>query len=524
MEATKAEATRLPTEARSSRISQNTGPASRAAWEAEKRLRKRAETLSARLQEKREELDIALKTAEKAKTQLARCQKEKSALESKLASNGGAKSDSKTLSKALSELQSSEEVRKKVFELERKCSEFRRIAEVEKEGDIRRLRSDKDILKTKIKGLEEDLASARRRVRQLERSVGGSVEGKEADSAYLRSSIERFEKDEALRDELDSLRSEYRALESRLIERDNLVLELRFDTETAKAEQSGYNRRILELEASNRALAAQLGSGDVTRTSKPRQAGDRFKRERDLEGVIDSQNRVIMKLQAENERLARKGVSTSKLQEKTKEVRELKVIVQSLEDEKEKLLDRVASASEARMGSARIKEQASQLRKDLKRKVEELSKLRKELDEVRTGKSRLQNELEQANEQIYRNRLKRESDAGKSNKAEKDKLVLDLADAESRVSSLESQLENAQNELRMRERDLDRIGRSTSSTSDARLAEHNRTLREENAKLRDELSSFDMEFFEEIEDLKYNYHEVSEENKRLRDRIRRLED
>ena len=37
-------------------------------------------------------------------------------------------------------------------------------------------------------------------------------------------------------------------------------------------------------------------------------------------------------------------------------------------------------------------------------------------------------------------------------------------------------------------------------------------MREENRKLKDELSAFDMEFFEEIEDLKYNYQQVTEEN------------
>ena len=31
-----------------------------------------------------------------------------------------------------------------------------------------------------------------------------------------------------------------------------------------------------------------------------------------------------------------------------------------------------------------------------------------------------------------------------------------------------------------------------------------------------------MEFFEEIEDLKYNYQQVTEENERLRERVRRL--
>ena len=50
-------------------------PASRAAWEAQKRLKKRADTVSS-FTEKREELEIALKTAEKAKAQLSRCQQE----------------------------------------------------------------------------------------------------------------------------------------------------------------------------------------------------------------------------------------------------------------------------------------------------------------------------------------------------------------------------------------------------------------------------------------------------------------
>ena len=132
-----------------------------------------------------------------------------------------------------------------------------------------------------MKTVTDDLASSKRRVRQLERSVGGSREGKEGDVSYLRSSVERFEQDEAARDELDLLRGEYRELEARLIERDNLVLELRFDVETAQAEQSGYSRRIRELEASNKALASQILSGKDDSghgSRKSRQAGDRFRR------------------------------------------------------------------------------------------------------------------------------------------------------------------------------------------------------------------------------------------------------
>ena len=222
--------------------------------------------------------------------------------------------------------------------------------------------------------------------------------------------MERFEQEEAARDELDLLRGEYRELEARLIERDNLVLELRFDVETAQAEQSGYARRIRELEASNKALSTQIlhGKSDSSGSvRKSRQAGDRFRRERDLEGVIDSQNRVIMKLQAENERLARRGVSTAKLQEARKEVKDLKARIKSLDDEREKLLQRAASASDARMGFARLKEQAVQLRKQVKSQNETIKDLKNEISDLRTGKSRLQNELEQANKQLYRSRNQR---------------------------------------------------------------------------------------------------------------------
>ena len=268
-----------------------------------------------------------------------------------------------------------------------------------------------------MKNLTDDLSSSKRRVRQLERSVGGSREGKEGDASYLRSSVERFEQEEAARDELDLLRGEYRELEARLIERDNLVLELRFDVETAQAEQSGYARRIRELEASNKALLTQIlhGKSDGGGTlRKSRQAGDRFRRERDLEGVIDSQNRVIMKLQAENERLARRGVSTAKLQEARKEVKDLKARIKSLDDEREKLLQRAASASDARMGFARLKEQAVQLRKQVKTQNESIKDLKSEISDLRTGKSRLQNELEQANKQLYRSRNQRAEPDGSS--------------------------------------------------------------------------------------------------------------
>ena len=54
------------------------------------------------------------------------------------------------------------------------------------------------------------------------------------------------------------------------------------------------------------------------------------------------------------------------------------------------------------------------------------------------------------------------------------------------------------------------------------LREQNSELKEANAKLMSELNAFDLDFFEEIEDLKFRYHETKQENERLKAENRRL--
>ena len=223
------------------------------------------------------------------------------------------------------------------------------------------------------------------------------------------------------------------------------------------------------------------------------------------------------------------------MQEARKEVKDLKARIKSLDDEREKLLQRAASASDARMGFARLKEQAVQLRKQVKSQNETIKDLKNEISDLRTGKSRLQNELEQANKQLYRSRNQRAEPEGISDgklARENEKISQKLRVAESKISELEKDLDDAKSQIKRRERDLERLSRSAPTpgkkssrgVSDARLVEDNEQLREENRKLKDELSAFDMEFFEEIEDLKYNYQQVTEENQRLRERVRRLRD
>merc|ERR1712065_59031 len=89
-----------------------------------------------------------------------------------------------------------------------------------------------------------------------------------------------------------------------------------------------------------------------------------------------------------------------------------------------------------------------------------------------------------------------------------------VSDDEAR--KLREQLANAKQTLARREEELQRMSSSAAMTRGAPQAEELERLRLENRRLTEELASFDLEFFEEVEDLKYRYHESQAEVKKLR--------
>lgn len=526
-------------------------------WAAQKRLRQRADTLAKRLREKTEELEVSRKQCENAKTQLARALKDKAGLASRIhkggagGGRGGSSGDkagrasSSSLSSALSQLTSVEESRKRVYELEQRCADLTRTIEVEKEGEIRTLRAERDGLADKKEAVERQLASSKRRVRALEQTVksgsggggGGKTSDRESGAMYLRSSEERFREGEELKGELDTVTAERNVLEGRLLERDNLIMELRFDVEAATVGMPMLERRVRELETSNRALASQVidgsrggGRGSPLSASQSRKAGERFKRERDLEGVIESQNRVIMKMQTENERLTKRGVSASKIVEAQKELRSLRRRVKDLSSEREELLDKAATASAARLDSGKQKDMVRQLRRKMKETESKMSSLRETARDAQASKQRLEDELAQANTQLTKverdvERLTTGSSArgGAGGRSERElRRVADENDAlRSELEEMRDKLTQTQRDLRLRESERGTPG-STGGASKSSASSREAELMDENKKLRAELESFDLEFFEEVEDLKYKYSQTREENQRLKGRIREL--
>ena len=553
------------------------GGGSHAEWAAQKRLLQRADTLARRLREKTEELDVARKQVENAKNSLERVTKEKSELSTRLTNvsrrsggNGGSggsggsgsgRGEGDHLSSALSSLQTAEEARKRAYELEQKCAAMERIIEVEKEGELRSLRAEKDTLADRYEDMERQLKSARRRIKTLEQGMsgggggggrGGSSKTSSDDGGgalYLRSSEDRFREQEEVRGELDQITAERNLLEGRLLERDNLIMELRFDVEAATTGGPLLERRVRELETSNRALASQLvqmdrrggGGGrnggspsSQLSSSQKRKAGERFKRERDLEGVIESQNRVIMKIQSENERLTKRGVSASKIIEAQKELRELRRRTKELESERQDLLDRAASAASAKLDNGRSKDLIRQLKRKVTTTEKKTNEHRRNAEVAMDEKRRLETELAQANTQLTKAErdVERLMTRGSSSSSSSSSSSTATARAEEELRRVATENDNLSTELTLvKSRLVDaennlRTARSRSSSSSTSSGggggggKREQELEEENAKLRAELESFDLEFFEEVEDLKFKYSQAREENRKLREQLK----
>ena len=93
---------------------------------------------------------------------------------------------------------------------------------------------------------------------------------------------------------------------------------------------------------------------------------------------------------------------------------------------------------------------------------------------------------------------------------ENDQLSTELAAVKSRLNSAERELKSGPR------KDAARGGaKGGAGGAGGRVQE----LELENSKLRAELESFDLEFFEEVEDLKYKYSQAREENRRLKARM-----
>jgi len=394
------------------------------------------------------------------------------------------------------------------------------------------------------------------------KSGGGAFAGRgrslrESDDAMLRAS--------ALQDELDALRREKKQLELKLLAQDSGALELEFDANITRQESERLKRRVRELEAAFQAVAAQGGNGGNARVPAPgegaygpgdRKAGARFQRERDLEGVVDGLQRVVHKLKSENERLRNGAADQAKISAAERRARESKSALARVEEELASMRARATAGDDAMNRLAQRTEQVNQLKRQLRVRDDESRGAKRQMDEALQRAGRGDEEANQAarrvaqlEEQVasLKARESQSNEVGgdvmasmtsqvEQMRRERDQARKALADAPRELSNtsrasrsgdygesrdrsssgresedmrqLRVELASAQREQRRTQERLDRAMREGGGGGGGGDSAEQRRLQDENAKLKAELSHFDLDFFEEIEDLKYKYAEA----------------
>eukprot|EP00903_Cladosiphon_okamuranus_P020140 g18493.t1 len=574
------------------------------AWEAEKKLRRRVEALERRLEERGAELQAAEGQVAKAKDLLARANKEKEAALRRL-KDGGQDQNGGARAAAGSSPDTTEEMRSQLFQLEEENASLKRAAELELPREVESLKHQVRTLRAQLEETDNQLEEAERRAKVVvARALNGDGPG--GGGGILRAEEGLFHELQAARDELLALKAIRRHLEGQVVERDSVNMELRFDLEAKAVEAERLRRRVRELQASLRSQGgspAGVGGGGKEATLA-RPAGGRFKRERDLEGVVEALKRVTDKLRGENHRLRRMTGEGGGRAEAERSAREAKKKAAALRLEVERLTGRAKDAETAVQKLAQKQELVNQLRRKLKARDEDLKSFQERVKDLAETKTLLSAELEAANQRLtasdresrassrtrastttaaaaaahaakeledarraaatLRQQVQHQSetidrlredardrgDARDRDAGAEDAAAAGVSDsvkaAEAAAVAAQDEADDLRDRLAEAERELQRMERRSAmsaargggsvaasdggdllGTSEARLAKsdgvvrerglelerENRRLKEENDKLSTELQAFDLEFFEEIEDLKYKY---SEATKKLR--------
>jgi chromosome segregation ATPase len=541
-----------------------------ARWEAEKTLRQRVQSLEKKLQEAAQENSELRDTVTRFNLQQQQQQQQhqqqrghQGGSSSSSPTRGGSHKTSSAAdnpNKATTtqpprpahELLELDAARRRVFELESDLSAARRRADVE--------------LTAQLRQLQQQLASATHQLRAAETQLAQHEERRKKEQQYgsgannpLRASEDRFLREERLHDELDFARRQRLELEAQLLERDAQTLELRFESEEKAAERLRLQRRVKEQEdvirqlreaaghligtgAGDLPFSRIVGAGPGAGASGTGTGGSR--RENELESVVESMKRVIEKLRADNERL-RRGISgplaggtsnlgTSNLgggqshhqttqQQPTsqnaptsgtgtdweKRFGAEKKRNEKLTEELNLLRAKQAEKEDSQTKLSQKTQQLSTLQKKLAKRDEEVQRQVGDITRLVAEKEALTRQLQQLQQQQQQQQLvqqqqqqpKQKHGAAGLSVSEEEEVLRQLTGTQADNDSLRLEVSDLRKKLAS-------LSGSNSNSNRAGGGGDVDRLKEENAKLKAELAAFDLDFFEEIENLKFAHAEA----------------
>uniref|UniRef100_A0A672Z2Q0 Centrosomal protein 290 n=1 Tax=Sphaeramia orbicularis TaxID=375764 RepID=A0A672Z2Q0_9TELE len=334
-------------------------------------------------------------------------------------------------------------------------------------------------------------------------------------------------------------------------------LELRFQLEQTSKDLPRLRDQVADLKEMCSALKREKAELDK-KLAHIRGAGYSGKTVPELEKTIGLMKKVVERVQRENETLKKTSAAGNqdKITTLEKECEKLKADYEKLKSESEA---RLSSKLESKTkGLEKIAMENERLRKEIKREVEAAERLRATKMSLEVTNEKLEAELEETKERL-RAALTRPVTEGTDGRMLKGTVVTrmfenkmkeleeQLSQKTSRVSELKQQLKEANERDDKREADVRRLEDQVDILrsfpagvkTDTDLAKEFQTVRylknllqaaevekaqlqSQIQKLRKELESFDPTFFEEIEDLKYNYNLEVKKNILLEEQLRKV--
>jgi len=490
-------------------------------WEGKKQQQVQLEKLKARLQEKE---GLCIRLEAKLSTQntlLQRADKEKLGLENKVKALEGKLRTANAAAKTALIPQNEEErnihqLRTKNFGLLEKINELQASLNEAEQKDlaIEELKHQNLDLRHRLDYLMKTGKDIGQDGDGVGRAEGdGGRDGGAGDSESGKKTVLNMDNYERVLVVQEALNRESE-MQEEILKANKEILELKFLLEQCKQAPVRLRERIQDLEEYNQTLKGEILGLQVKLTAA---------------GAKEAKEPTSARSSASSgvRRIGESGRSNIELE---KTILALKKVIEKLEAENTSLKKSPSAVSQQKF------KQLSRENEGLKKNMEELrlkvgASLSERYEATQRGKEKIQEENQ---------RLTSES---ATVKAEADKLKAALATANQRVASLQNNLDEAKKEVeeekarasasreeagkgggwknavvsRMYEQKLKDMEEAVAKKDDKV-----RNLIRENEELKKELANFDPSFFEEIEDLKYNYKESVRRNVQLEEILAKL--
>ncbi|XP_060269987.1 centrosomal protein of 290 kDa isoform X10 [Ovis aries] len=465
-------------------------------WEEGKKWQTKIEGIRNKLKEKEGEVYILTKQLTTLKDLFAKADKEKLTLQRKLKTTG-LTVDQVMAVRVLESEKELEELKKRNLDLENDISYMRTHQALPRDSVIEDLRLQNKYLQEKLHALEKQFSK----------------------DAYSRPSTSGIDSDDHYQREQE-------------LQRENLKLsseniELKFQLEQANKDLPRLKNQVRDLKEMCEFLKKEKAEVE-RKLGHVRGSGRSGKTIPELEKTIGLMKKVVEKVQRENEQLKKaSGILTSE------KMANIEMENEKLKAELEKLkvhLGRQLSMhyeSKAK-GTEKIVAENDRLRKELKKETEAAEKLRIAKNNLEILNEKMTVQLEESGKRLQLAESRGPQLEGADSKSWKSIVVTRLAN---------SQLEKEKEELIHRiEINKDQNGPESTISDPDQLKEkvkdletqlrtsdmEKQHLKEEIKKLKKELENFDPSFFEEIEDLKYNYKEEVKKNILLEEKLKKL--